>query len=591
MPLNDLFATNTTVRLSSDTNSWSDQIVSTLLNKFPALSKLVGEVTFSKVDTIKGNAIGYVALIGKPHQRIPFIVDQMELNPLDLYIDNTMYLPLTENTVKRIGSADWPFRLLSQTERTGLLKVASLLDEDTGELRNDFIKSHKNELVKIAKEYPEIVENYSVQKNIPQEVEEQKVIHFFVKEASDKPIVARTMKKEEPDKNYKISEIVKLYGPDFVTKLMTDKHIIWSNLPPTVKLKLEDKEVHSAYKTTTSNIGYIMEGGDPVLAKRFSNYKISNLEPKRPIDSNIIITKNGAFSQRELVNLAVPKTTDFHFSLPQAKGGDIAGIVYGDKFFGPFYIENIANIVGEKVVTILDNELKQIKLRFSDDIKSIIPLDAENYLVSNHVQLIPLQDYYDKPDSDSKIKEIVKHASSNVTIAKQLNGKHTIMDGGVSGIGASNLKDLKKHDAVVVLMNCGLSENDAKYALMLANTKGSYSFQPGMNKKAEEQPKDESLDKLASEIVKKCDDSELIKVALVSGDKSNIDMALGLNLITYNNIKRFKLVVPEIYKMLDRLCKLLIVKRMNRSLISIDDSQLTQAIFALDDIAASLGSL
>ena len=590
MPLNDLFATNTTVRLSSDTNSWSDQIVSTLLNKFPALSKLVGEVTFSKVDTIKGNAVGYIALIGKPHQRIPFIVDQMELNPLDLYIDNMMYLPLTENTVKRIGSADWPFRLLSQTERTGLLKVASLFDEDTGELRNDFIKSHKAELAKVATEYPEIVENYSVQ-NIPEKVEEKKVIHFFVKEASDKPIVARTMKKEEPDKNYKISEIVKLYGPDFVTKLMTDKHIIWSNLPPTVKLKLEDKEVHSAYKTTTSNIGYVLEGGDPIPAKRFSHYKISTLEPKRPIDSNIIITKNGTVPQRELVNLTTPKTTDFSFSLPPVKGGDIAGIVYGDKFFGPFYIENIANIVGEKVVTILDNELKQIRLRFSDDIKSIIPLDEENYLVSNHVQLIPVQDYYNKPDSDSHITDIVKNASSNVTIAKQLNGKHTIMDGGVSGIGANNLKDLKKQDAVVVLMNCGLSENDAKYALMLANTKGSYSFQPGMNKKASIQEKDESLDKLANEIVKKCDDSELIKVALVSGDKSNIDMALGLNLITYNNIKRFKLVVPEIYEMLDRLCKLLIVKRMNRSLISIDDSQLTQAIFALDDIAASLGSL
>jgi hypothetical protein len=237
MPLNDLFATNTTVRLSSDTNTWSDQIISSLLKKFPTLSKLVGEITFSKVDTIKGNAMGYISLIGKPHQRIPFIIDQMELNPLDIYIDNTMYLPLTENTVARISSADWPFRLLSQTERTGLLKVASLFDEDTGELRNDFIKSHKADLIKVATDYPEVVNNYSVQSK-PEAVEDKKVIHFFVKEASDKPVVAKTLKENEPDRSYKISEIAKLYGPDFVTKLMTDQHIIWSNLSPTVKLKL-----------------------------------------------------------------------------------------------------------------------------------------------------------------------------------------------------------------------------------------------------------------------------------------------------------------------------------------------------------------
>lgn len=591
MPLNDLFATNTTVRLSSDTNTWSDQIISSLLKKFPTLSKLVGEITFSKVDTIKGNAMGYISLIGKPHQRIPFIIDQMELNPLDIYIDNTMYLPLTENTVARISSADWPFRLLSQTERTGLLKVASLFDEDTGELRNDFIKSHKAELVKVATDYPEIVDSYSVQ-NKPEEVEEKKVIHFFVKEASDKPIVAKTLKKDEPNKSYKISEIVKLYGPDFVTKLMNDQHIIWSNLSPTVKLKLEDKEVHSAYKTTTCDIGFVLHGGTPVAAKRFRHYDISTLEPKRGAidsDSNIIITQNGCISHQELVNLATVKTTDFHFSLDPAKAGDMAGIVYGDNFYGPFYIENIANILGERVVTILDKELEQIKLRFSDDIKSIIPLDEHNYMVSNHVQLISVY-YWVKPNSDEKIQEIIKNASLQVTISKQLNNKYVIIDGGVTGISSTNLKDLSKHDAIVVLMNCGLSENDSKYAIMLANDKGSFSFTPGITKKAEE-IKDESLNKLASEIAKKCDDNELIKVALITGDQSNVDMALGLNLITYNNIKRFKLVVPQIYEMLDRLCKLLILKRMNRSLITIDDSQLTQAIFALDDIATSLGSL
>ena len=80
-------------------------------------------------------------------------------------------------------------------------------------------------------------------------------------------------------------------------------------------------------------------------------------------------------------------------------------------------------------------------------------------------------------------------------------------------------------------------------------------------------------------------------MAAVSGDKSNIDLALGLNLVTYDNIKRFKLIVPEIYTMLDKLCKLLIIKRMNRSLFNLDEVQLAQAVRALDEISFSLNSL
>ena len=589
MSLNDLFATNTTVRLSSDMNSWSDQIVSALLNKFPTLSRLVGEIVFSKVDSIKGNVVGYITLVGRQHQRIPFIVDQMELNPLDMYIDNAMYLPLTENTIKRIEKADWPFRLISQTERTGMSKVASsLFDEDTGVLRNDFLDSHKPDLIKIGNEYPEIIERYSVQ-NLP--TPESEVIHFFVKEASsESPIVAKTLKK--PDKNYKISEIAKLFGKDFVTKLMSEHHIIWSSLPPTAKLKLHEKEIHSAYKPVTTNAGFVKLDGELISAKRFEHYKISNLERAHNVGSTIIITKNGRYLHGDLYNLDTPKTVDFNFALPPVRLGDFAGLVIGSKFFGPFYIENIAIIVGEKVITVLDDELKQIKLRFSDDIKSIIPLDENNYLVSNFIQCIPVVDSSKgKPSTGTEVEDILKTAATKVVISKQLYGdRYVISDGGITGINVNNLKDLKKHDAIVVLMNCGLTENDARYALMQTNDKGTYAFDAGLSKKAEIE-KDASLQKLANEIAKKCDDSGLLKIAVISGDKSNIDLALGLNLITYNNIKRFRLAIPEIYQMLDRLCKLLIVKRMNRSLVMVDESQLMQAIFALDEIATSLGSL
>jgi hypothetical protein len=95
----------------------------------------------------------------------------------------------------------------------------------------------------------------------------------------------------------------------------------------------------------------------------------------------------------------------------------------------------------------------------------------------------------------------------------------------------------------------------------------------------------------AEEIFNLCETGLILKTAAISGDKSNIDLALGLNLINYNNVKRFKLIVPEIFQMLDKLCKLLIIKRMNRGLFTLDESELTQSIHALDNIANSLNSL
>ena len=164
-----------------------------------------------------------------------------------------------------------------------------------------------------------------------------------------------------------------------------------------------------------------------------------------------------------------------------------------------------------------------------------------------------------------------------------------VLDGGLSGINNLNTKDLNKSDAKVALMKVGLSQTDADYVIMKSLNDQTYTFD--MPTKTAE-IKTEAIDSsLSDQIVQQCEDSHLLKVAVITGDKSNIDLALGLNLLSYNNIKRFKLLVPEIYKMLDRICKLLVIKRMNRGLFNIDESEFSQAMFALENIATSLGSL
>jgi len=584
MSLNDLFAVDTTVRLTPDTNTWADQIVSTLVNKYPSISKLVGEVIFSKVDATKGTAVGYISLIGKT-QRIPFIIDEFELNPLDLYIDNGMYLPLSETSLSRLEKREWPFKLISQSERSTIIKTASLF-EGSGDLKNSFITKHKEEIQKIASQFPELLEDLvtkiSEKKQVPGDV-----VRFFIKEASsDKPIVGRNL--SGPDKEYKLSEFAKLFGKEMVSKLMHEKEIFISSLPPVTRLMLDKKELLNSYNPSELNVGHYDHNGELLFVRKFEHCNISDLK-QSAINPYIIITKDGQYfnSNKKLLRRggdAAEISMKFHTDQPVT--GDLCGFVLGERFYGPFRLDSIGSIGNDKIYTITDNELKKITIRTSDRIKSIVPLDNKNYLAGHYITLLKIVRGENKIVDD---KAFLKTAASKVIINKKLNGKLNVNDGGLSGINNLNTKDLHKGDAKVALMKSGLSETDANYVIMKAMEDQSYSFDmpaktAQVNSEVDESP-------IVKDIVNQCEDSNLLKVAVITGDKSNIDLALGLNLLTYNNVKRFKLLVPEIYKMLDRICKLLVIKRMNRGMFQINETEFTQAIFALENIATALGSL
>lgn len=588
MSFDELLAVGSSTHLSSDVSTWAEQIISALLSKHPKLSSVVGEVTFSKVEPIKGYAVGYISLVGRP-QRVPFIVDQCELNSLDVYIDNGMYLPLSERAVDAIEKRSWPFRLISQEERGTIVKTASSLFEDTGKLKDDFIAKHNEELNKIASMYPDLIEKYA-QKIEPVQDTELFVNHYFIKEASDNaPVVERTPGKL--DKFYKFSEIKEKFGQEFITRLMTEKNIYITNMTPTVTLELDKREVHDAYKPTREKVGYLKTTAGLIQAKVYERYRMSNLS----YASKYIITKDAQFLRyREnlLVNKASISGNDTTFSVGGAepvKNNDIIVLVLGDKVYGPMQINSIASFGNDKIITATDDELTKIALRFTDQIKTIIQLDRHNYIVNPNIALLKIQPFKEEALKYDTPLEFVKKAGFKVTITKLLNNKISIDDGGLTGIGLNNLRELGKNDVITVLMKCGLTENDSKYALMRAIETGSFQFDAPEKKQVA--AKDKNVEKVAHEIFDICEKSDLLKVAAISGDESNIDLALGLNLITYNNVKRFKLLSPEIRKMLDKLCKLLFLKRMNRSLFPLDESKLTSAIFALDDIAYKLNSL
>lgn len=582
MAFHDLFSVNTTTRLSPDMNSWGEQITANLLNKFPAFSKLVGDIVFAKVDKVKGNVVGYILLTDRA-QRIPFIVDEYELNPLDIYIDNGSYLPLNEHAIDRIVNRVWPFRVISQQERSSITKTASLF-EDTGVLKDSFIAQHKAELEKIAEAFPEILEKYASRNLITPENEEF-AVRCFVKTASEQnPLVVRDLLGE--DKEYSMTKFAEAFGQDFLKEVMRNGEVIISNKGATAQLEIDRNEIRKTFKTN-KRAGFLDVKGDLVYAQVFDHKDIASLKQSEGTPK-IVITKDGYFNTGSTFNLFEKpgQTGDIAFRNSGITMGMNAGFVYGDSIIGPFTVKSIVREGQVIRWTVLSNELKDINFKFVEDIKGIVPVDSQNYLVSNKLPVIEM-----KPIKAYKSEEkMLKTASLNVTVNKTLDGKIAINDAGVSGIQAGKLQRMGKGDAIVALMHSGLSENDARYALTKAMEAGSYSF-PATTKMENAEIPDAKLIKKAEEITNSCNKNELLKVAVITGDASNIDMALGLNLITHKNVLRFKLLVPELYQMMDKICKLLICKRMNRNLLKVDETQLAQAVQTLDDIAVSLGSL
>ena len=583
MPLSELFVIGSQVKLSPDMNSWGEQIMSQLLKSHPAIGKIVGEMNFSKVDPVKGNSVGYVTLIGRT-QRIPFIVDEYELNPLDIYIDNMRYLPLTDKAVERLTSRNWPFRLISQKERSEILKTASLCERDRS---LKFVNDNTILLDKIAEEHPDVYDFFFNQK--VEKEPEPFVARCFVKTAAhEKPIVVRDLVGKDVD--YTLSEFSQKYGKDFVKQLMSNGEVIVSNLPHTVRLAIDKLEVKNAYKPTHVREGYYFYNNEPFHAYRYDHYRISDLQ-KSSSSPNVFITQCGKYfafgslSESRHKHAEVGQT--HHTESPGI--GDYAVVVVGDNVYGPMFITSITKIGSEKIYGFNDDQLNQSRMRTSPDVKTIVKLDDGSYLVSHYVKILKI---HPMQSDESPAAMLIKSAEAQVTVSRQTNGKFTINDGGLSGIEMTKLNNLGRGDATMVLMRTGLSQNDAKYALMKSLESGSYSYPGGMSKRASSEAPDSTLSQRAGEIVDLAHQGHILKVASISGDKSNIDLALGLNMINANNIKRFKLIVPEIYSMLDKLCKLLVLKRMNRSLFpDINESELVGSIHSLDGIANSLNSL
>ena len=584
-----LFPVESSLHLPPNMNVWAEMIVNHLNSKFSALSDFIGEVHFKKVDKVGGNAIGFISLVGRT-QRIPFIVNSFELAPLDIYIDGVNYLPLTERTIAQMLQKVWPFKLISERDRQSLMKTATQLTA-IGRLETNFVNENKDLLQKIASEHPDVIQTLiNVVDDDKATIVNNDVLHIFVKSAScDAPIVVENIK-TGVQSTYTFTKFASEFNTEMLSNVMQGKEFYITPFESFNSLDLLSKETFEKV-ACSDDVVHMKYNADSIPGKIYPRYRLDTNSRYDNPESNIFISfcDKTKYKKGNTFNVVkLPHDNNGELRAHEPMSGDTACLIGNNKCYGPFTISGVENHEGKKIYRVHLNSLVDTKTYYLKPVFGLkkIVLDKNEIMIPDSYSFVSLKE-------EITSKKMVKTADIKVTVSKLLSGALKVDDNGVSGIDPKRLQNIDKSKAVGILMHCGLPEKEAKYAVEQALSTGSYSFSATTqldNKKIDNTPS-KIEEKTAEDIRKYASEGGLLKMAAFGNDSSNIDLALGLNLVTSQTVKRFALLIPDITKMLDSLCKFLMCKRMNSNLIPTSEQDITGAITSLDAIIQSLGSL
>ena len=93
---------NATYEMPQDVNLWDEEVLKHLNEEFPDLVEENIEVVFKKTDAKKGYGYGFIALGEKGKIKIPIIIKEYQMSPLDVMLYEGKSFPLTTETVKEI---------------------------------------------------------------------------------------------------------------------------------------------------------------------------------------------------------------------------------------------------------------------------------------------------------------------------------------------------------------------------------------------------------------------------------------------------------------------------------------------------------
>lgn len=610
-----IFPTEQNSKLSENSNTWPEALNIIVSRKYPELSTYVDKVVFSKIDKVRGYAVGYI-LMQQDAFRIPFVIHKFVLHPLDVYIKQGKYGYLNKRTAPQLVGNSWPFKPITKDDHQKMFsKMAScyeVSDLTVERLESDPALLKYAEM--LVEAMPEQVINLGKQ---------ALANNAFNKLASGEPtlaaihmdsgkttIIAEYFGKEAGEYR-SLNEAKAALGAEKVQAVLAagelafgpavPRNAVCNNLPHE-QFSFDtgsDAKYPKPAAISDGAVGFvrgnIYELRD-IKAPNVQKYYVF-LSTRQPHPIYYVINSQTSrhlfYTPQDSTGVMGATIDDLQRSSANQKEGMAFGVLMNDKIYGPFEILAEAQMGNDHVYTIKDGyEYDKLRLHITQHVKQIT-IDGDDIFVPNTATLLWLGKTYEKPLTLEKKAGIWVKLNASVD-----KSSFTLVDGGVTGIPPAELQNIGRTKAKSALMYAGLSEEESKAAIAKALADGTYSFQATPTAtQSEGQTRAEvgatpaatkQQVKVAEEVIRLIDSKNLIKIAADQGDADSVELVLGLRLITPTTVAKFRLLLPRIDSTIDGLCKLLLTKRLGGDAVPVDENKVKTTVEALSEIEYEL---
>ena len=605
--------------LSDNADSWNSEILSEAFNQVPFLSEFQVTADLIRADE-KGFGYGALAVSSLPKNKkqakdvktaiIPVVIRDSKMDPLDTFIFNETYYPLTERRLRAAlfqpetfsGIGERPqeaglHNLLQPPLDTtkyacALLKLDGNVSQDSVEMFAKQAQAASLQL-RLKKAPPGVQAAFKTASSLQAtSLEDLNNLKYFCP--------PDTIQITKQANNYKIKWAnSELYDPQ---ETLVDKHIAqkllttdFHNLEKTGSILFSTKETNLSFKQKIAQFGLVDRLGtwvvQDVVGKQLAGMVLPIMQPLTE-EGNITFLFVGG-DQFCVQSQIAGKYAGENIALPEDPFAGF-GVLYRDTGEHAFCLPPM-KILGQSSST--EEEVVYLVYLPQDDIKLYISfyLELEQPEFIDNVLCLPISFKWMQLEEDQQIQLI----SNPDDILIQEKQAELISDGSCFSLRGPateslELKDrsfLNKTSAEFLLGALGVATPQIPGILKKAQETGHVSIFGDTKISTHKAKVAESKQKLSSLIgqAQIPQPKFLLKEAAVLPDTLTVDKVLSLGFLTPENIATFVELIPEFEKTVSALSELLVSIRLGIS--DVPEVAVERAIRALDATVSGLNRL
>lgn len=229
---------------------------------------------------------------------------------------------------------------------------------------------------------------------------------------------------------------------------------------------------------------------------------------------------------------------------------------------------------------------------FAPDLKKIMGIGPDEYAVPDSMKFMPITGQMVPLESDPDVlSKVAKAILGQQRLEIRHSGStYSVVGSAFTKLGHTQRESIGKDEAVFLCCLAGLTPNYAEECLTKAASVGRVEVF-GCRKVL---PLDERLaafEAARTEIEDLVPNlrQDTVKIAAVIGDPMAVDNLLSLNFVTVDNVRRFIQYAPELEYMETRLAEMLLASRFG--LTEVPEEALERALTALEEVIVGLKTL